>query len=338
MTTVTRRPALALALALCLPAARGIASDQACSATTSAAFDACLHAAEEDYLIGFGKCLNLSDTKTRKECLGDAATARDEARNLCVAQRKVRRSVCRALGEDRYDPEFVPARFDEDFTNPPHPNRFFPLAIGNRWEYGGAESVTVEVLNKTKRIDGVTCIVSNDRVTVDGELHEDTDDWFAQAKNGDVFYCGEAVKDFESFEADVPAEPELVSIQGSFKTGRDGDQPGLAFPGLLTRGRVYRQEFSLGTAEDMAEILSTSYAFGSDFELDRYVPQALAQFLCAGDCVVVKEYSPLAPGAIERKFYAPGIGLFLGVHLDTGEVVQLENCSFDARCAVLPIP
>jgi len=54
--------------------------------------------------------------------------------------------------------------------------------------------------------------------------------------------------------------------------------------------------------------------------------------------VVTKEFTPHTPDQIERKFYSPGIGLFLDMNLGTGEVVQLVNCNFDARCAALPAP
>ena len=54
--------------------------------------------------------------------------------------------------------------------------------------------------------EGVTCIVVNDVVSVDGVPLEDTDDWLAQRKDGTVDYCGESVQDFETFEGDDPME------------------------------------------------------------------------------------------------------------------------------------
>ena len=66
-------------------------------------------------------------------------------------------------------------------------------------------------------------LVVRDTVLIDSEEHEDALDWFAQAINGDVYYCGEEVKDYESFERDNPREPELIEIAGSFKQGRNGD-------------------------------------------------------------------------------------------------------------------
>jgi hypothetical protein len=41
---------------------------------------------------------------------------------------------------------------------------------------------------------------------------------------------------------------------------------------------------------------------------------------------------------VERKYYAAGIGFFLEVKPDTGEVVQLVGCNYDPRCARLPQP
>jgi hypothetical protein len=175
-------------------------------------------------------------------------------------------------------------------------------------------------------------------VTDKGKVIEDTFDWFAQARNGGVWYCGEEVKDYETNAGDRPALPELVSIDGSFKVGRDGAKPGAIFPPAPLVGQVYREEFSLGNAEDLAEVLTTSYAHGRTPELDRHVPWNLASRLCAGDCVVTNNYSPIEPGVFERKYYAPGIGLFLTIHIDTGERSQLVNCNVSPRCRGLPKP
>ena len=241
--------------------------------------------------------------------------------------------------KSRTEPDFDPALFESDFTNLANPNRYFPLGIGNRWQYrGGAESVTIEVRNETKLIEGVRCLVVRDQVTVNGSLVEDTDDWFAQAKDGDIYYCGEEVKDFETFDGDNPRRPELVSMEGSFKVGVDDSKPGIIFRWMPRKGEVYRQEFALGNAEDLAEVLSTTYAFGRDATLDQFVPRALAERLCLRDCVVTKEFSPFAPGEFERKYYAPGLGLILEVIRAPESVLQLVGCSFDPRCAALPAP
>jgi hypothetical protein len=315
------------------------AAGKFCSATTSAAFDACENAARDDLDTALGVCGNVSDHDARSQCIADAKDARHEAEQSCKDQRAARREVCHTLGEARYEPSFDPADFDADFEHLTHPNPYFPLAIGDQWTYASPGEVdTVRITSATKSISGVTCIVSHDVVTTDGDLSEDTDDWFAQAKNGDVFYCGEQAKQYESFDGDDPREPELVGIEGSFKAGRDGAQTGILFLAAPTVGALYRQEFDLGNAEDLGEVLSTTYAFGQSAELDQFVPQALAQLLCSGNCVVTRDFSPLEPDAVERKYYAPGIGDFLEVDLGTGAVTQLVDCNFDKRCAMLPTP
>jgi hypothetical protein len=308
--------------------------DEVCSETADLLFRSCGKEAEDDFLKAQAICLNVEDEE-QVECNADATAQRTENLQLCRAQLTARAAVCRVLGEEEYDPDFDPPLFDADFTHLTRPNPYFPLGIGYRWDYrGGTETVTRKVLNRTKLIDGVRCLVVNDRVTDDGALIEDTDDWYAHAKDGTVWYCGEEVKDFETFDGDNPSTPELVSIDGSFKVGRDGDKPGILFPASPTRGLVFRQEFSLNNAEDIVEILSTTYKFGRDPVLDQFVPRQLADRYCAnGNCVVTKDYTPLEPGVFERKYYARGIGRFLEINPGTRKVSQLVSCNFDSRCA-----
>ena len=94
---------------------------------------------------------------------------------------------------------------------------------------------------------------------------------------------------------------------------------------------------SLGNAEDVTEILSTTYSYGHDQALDEGVSTELAQRFCAGDCIVTRNYSLLEPGLFARKYYARGVGTILEVE-NTGEVVQLVSCNFDSRCNNLPMP
>lgn len=332
---------LVIVVALCsLLGSEIVLAQNFCSRTADAQSRACGHEATDDFHKARAICINVSDQTERNACLNEAQTERTDANQLCGEQRVARKDLCGELGEARYNPEFDPADFDSNFANLTNPNPYFPLGIGNQWVYeGGDETVTVEVLDKTKLIEGVSCIVVSDRGEEDGVLVEDTDDWFGQRKDGTVDYCGEISKNFELFEGDNPQEAELVDIDGSWKAGRDGAKSGTLFPGLPTVGAVYRQEWAPGDAEDAATVLSTNYSFGSNPQLDQHVPQNLALLLCPGNsCVVTGEFSPLSPGGFERKYYATGIGLFLEVHPDSGEIVQLVDCNFDPRCAVLPAP
>lgn len=83
-------------------------------------------------------------------------------------------------------------------------------------------------------------------------------------------------------------------------------------------------------------VLSTTYRHGDDPELDELVPEELANLLCDGDRVVTREGSALEPDVRERKYYAPGIGVFLEVDLTDEEINQLVECNFAAVCDSLP--
>lgn len=335
-----------LVLFLCgLGSTRASAAATYCSDTARALVRACGFDVQDNYWVAVAICTNEKDAADRSECLADAADTRSEENALCKEQLEGRLGACAALGEGRYDPEFEPRLFDRDFTHLTRPNRYFPLRIGNRWEYrttGGdttGESNTVEITRDTKRIDEVTCIVARDLVyDSDGNLKEATDDWFAQARDGTVWYCGEEVKNYEFFDGDMPQAPELVSIDGRFKADVEGAKAGIIFKARPVTGETYLEEFSLANAEDMAQVFSTTYSYGEDAELDRFVPRRLARLLCNHDCVVTENVSLLEPGVVERKYYAPGIGTFLETDPDSGEVTQLVSCNFDSRCGSLPRP
>jgi hypothetical protein len=277
----------------------------ACTRTAEVALKACQYEVQDDFWIAIGKCKNLSDPVAREECKQEAKRALKEARKLCAEQFEARRELCQALGEARFDPQIDPAMFVDpaEIGKTVAPNPYFPLIRGTTRIYrGGTETVTVTVTEDTKVILGVTVAVIRDIVEDNGEVVEDTKDWFAQDIHGNVWYFGEAVQDF--------ADGELVSIAGSFTAGVDGDKAGIIMKAAPKVGEVYRQEFSLGNAEDAAEVLSLT---GS-----AEVPAA-----SCSDCLVTKDFSPIAPDAIEHKYYKPGVGLILEVHPETGERMEL---------------
>jgi hypothetical protein len=310
-----------------------------CSTTASLMNTACGYESKDGFFVAKAKCTNVSNAAERSRCQAEAKQARTDAEDSCRAQYDARLAVCSMLGEGRYDPPFDPSSFDADFRNLSHPNPYFPLGIGHHWEYmGGDERATVDVLDATKLIAGVTCIVVRDLVYVGGQVKEATDDWFAAGRDGSTWYCGEEVKDYETFDGDRPRAPQLVKIDGTFKHGVDGDKAGVIMPAQPRVGQVYLEEFSLGNAEDVSEVLSTSYIWGENAELDRLVPRDLVQRLCNRDCVVTKNITAREPGLVARKYYARGIGFIVETKPDKGESLQLVACNFDPRCAGLPTP
>ncbi|MCL4232843.1 MAG: hypothetical protein KJ053_14790 [Dehalococcoidia bacterium] len=195
-----------------------------------------------------------------------------------------------------YRPAFDPSKFVTAVDNP-----YFPLKPGSRWVYeseDGSERVEVVVLAETRQVAGVTATVVRDTVTEDGELVEDTLDWYAQDSDGNVWYLGEDSKEYKDGK---PASPA-----GSWEAGINGALPGIIMRGAPRPGDAYRQEFLKGEAEDMAEVVST----GGKESVKAGAYQ---------DVLVTKEWTPLEPKVVEHKSYAPGIGLILEVKVAGGK-------------------
>jgi len=276
-------------------------NDAHCTQTAQAALKACGLGAEENTWIAIGNCDNVADPTERQACTQVANAALQGAMDECDEQFDAREEICVALGEDPYDPVIDPQDFVEGITNP-----FLPLAPGTTFVYqGGDEDITVVVTQETKVILGVTCVVVRDTVRRDGQVIEDTEDWYAQDKDGNVWYFGEGSQEFE--------DGKLVSLEGSWEAGVDNAKAGIIMKAAPQVGDVYRQEFLLGEAEDMAEVLS--------LEESTSVPAAF----CVNTCLVTKDFLPLDPGHIENKYYALGIGLILEINPDTGEQVELVS-------------
>ena len=214
----------------------------------------------------------------------------------------MREETCDKLGPAPYDPVIDPANFVAKIDNP-----FFPLVPGTTFIYEGQTSEGLmrdefAVTHNTRVIDGVTCVEVHDSVFTDGELTEDTLDWFAQDKDGNVWYFGENTAELE--------DGLISTIDGTFMAGVDGDKPGIVMKAHPAVGDFYRQEFSLGNAEDEAETLGLNASVT--------VPYGSFQH-----CLRSEETTPLEPDALEDKFYASGVGNVLTVDEDTGERCEL---------------
>jgi hypothetical protein len=200
-------------------------------------------------------------------------------------------------GSDAVD--LNPDDFVEQIDNP-----YWPMEPGNRWVYRGTdadgevERIEITVTNRKKDILGIQATVVRDVVsTEDGELIEDTFDWFAQDKDGTLWYLGENTTEYE--------DGKPVSKEGSWESGRDGAQPGVFLPGDPEVGMVFRQEYRKGEAEDHAKILS----------LDEQVEVATGRYQ---GVLMTKDYTPLQPEMLEHKFYAKGVGPVLLIGLSGG--------------------
>ena len=187
-------------------------------------------------------------------------------------------------------PHLDPARFSTTIDNP-----YLPFLPGTRMVYrergdDGRGREVVTVTRRTKLVEGVETVVVRDRAFVAGELVEDTRDWYAQDRRGNVWYFGENTKEYE--------DGKVVSTDGSWRAGRDGARAGIVMPADPRVGQSYYQEYAPGEALDQATVLRLD---GS-----RTVPYGSFD-----DLLVTKDFTELEPDVVERKFYAPGIGVVL---------------------------
>ncbi|HEX4667743.1 MAG TPA: hypothetical protein VH207_14195 [Chthoniobacterales bacterium] len=214
----------------------------------------------------------------------------------------MRQAACEKLGPAPYDPVIDPANFVTTIDNP-----YFPLPPGTTFTYLTPDQVNKDVFavtHNTRVIDGVTCVEVHDSVYADGVLTEDTLDWFAQDKEGNVWYFGENTAEFE--------DGLLATLEGSFMAGVNSDKPGIIMKAHPAVGDFYRQEFSLNNAEDFAQTIS----------LNASVTIPYGTFI---HCLKSLETTPLEPDARENKYYAPGVGNVLTVDLVTGERNELVS-------------
>ena len=165
------------------------------------------------------------------------------------------------------------------------------------WVYReGDQQVDVTVTDRTKRILGIDARVVHDIVAEEGDVVEDTFDWYAQDDAGNVWYLGEDTTEYDEGKS---------STAGSWEAGVNGAQPGVLLPAEPEVGMAYRQEYSAGEAEDAAAILS----------LDERVEVPFGSF---DHVLMTKDFTPLEPDVLEHKFYAKGVGPVLALALSGG--------------------
>jgi hypothetical protein len=192
-----------------------------------------------------------------------------------------------------------PADFSTIIDNP-----YWPMRPGSTWIYretdatGTKQRVVVTVTHRTKMIaNGIEARVVRDVVTEDGRPVEITHDWYAQDKDGNVWYLGEAVRNFEN--------GKLVDRAGSFEAGVDGAQPGIAMPADPEPGLAYRQEYYKDEAEDRAAVITVG---------EERVEVPFGYF--ADQVLMTRDLAATEPRTQELKFYVPRVGPVLSVHTD----------------------
>lgn len=257
--------------------------------------------AESDYWRRLAEIAN--ESGNHAALVREAREERDEALELSDEQFDARMRVVGVLGSGVYQPALSPGEF-----SPVVNHSYFPLVVGRTLVYEkhsgpDVERIEVSTLPGSKDINGYDCAIVHDVVYLNGVLHEDTHDWFAQRNDGSVWYFGEIAFNYDELG-------EVEDIEGSWRYGRDGAQPGVQMPANPQVGDAYRQEYLIGEAEDVADVLATGVT----------VTVPAGTF---ANCLVTRDASPLEPDALEHKYYAPGVGLVLELDPRSGERTEL---------------
>jgi hypothetical protein len=193
----------------------------------------------------------------------------------------------RSVFAEGYDPQINPAEFTTNITNP-----YFNLPTGKIFTYEaktqeGTEKIQIEILDETKVAMGVKTIVYWDRVWLDGALIENTKDYLAQDKEGNVWYFGEDVDNYE--------EGKLINHEGSWIAGINEAKPGIWIKAKHKVGDSYKQEYLAGEAEDMRDVVAVGIT----------VKTKLAKYT---DCIKFYDWTPLKPESKEHKYYCKEVG------------------------------
>jgi hypothetical protein len=194
-----------------------------------------------------------------------------------------------ALAEELppYNPVINPANFVSEITNP-----YFPLKPGTVFKFEGtrdgvARRDEMMVTAETKVIMGVTTMVVRDVASSDTEIVEKTVDWYAQDKDGNVWYFGEDTAEY--------ANGKVTTTDGTWMAGVDGALPGIIMQASPKVGEGYRQEYRPGVAEDYAKVIKTDATAGGPS--GKYT-----------GVVVTEDTDLLDTAKFEHKWFAPGVG------------------------------
>ncbi|MGD8324777.1 MAG: hypothetical protein PVF50_10475, partial [Gammaproteobacteria bacterium] len=291
-----------------------------CQNSAVSLYKACTFEIRDDLNSTEASCAHIADYAARKSCEALAEEAYDEGREACMAQVQSRFEVCGLLAEWRYDdpiadpliefidPNEVPSIYPRNPYVSVEAGRTLLLRGGEDFE----ERVVIHVTDEIREIQGVPCRIVWDIVMVgeeneEGELEyepvEVTQDWFAQSAAGDVYYCGEAVQDYE--------DGLVVSLDGAFEAGTDYAKGGLLTQANPMIGLTHRQEMAVGEAEDLVEYLESAAVPSQEEGGDN------PNVACAPTgCLKTFDFSTLDPESTEYKYYLPGTGFVLAVALE----------------------
>lgn len=143
------------------------------------------------------------------------------------------------------------------------------------------------LLDKTEVVAGVPVTVVEVKDFEDDELVERTLDYYAQHRDGTVWYFGERIDDYEG--------GKVVGHHGQWIAGEDGAQAGVFMPADPKMGQEFEQERAPGVAEDQSKVLAVGLG----------VTTPAGSFT---NCIKTEDLAPIEK-VVEFKYYCPGYGL-----------------------------
>jgi len=188
-----------------------------------------------------------------------------------------------------------PADFSTNLTNP-----LFPLSTLGPKVFEGQDTdpdtgevvdarLESAVLGKTRKVAGVEVLVLQEDVFANGQLVERALDYFAQHRDGSVYYFGETVDNYEN--------GKVVNHDGSWLAGKNGAEPGIVMPAHPFVGQTFNQENAPGVAQDQSKVVA----------LNERVRTPAGRFT---GCAKLEDTNPLeSPPTSEFKWYCPSVGL-----------------------------
>ena len=176
-----------------------------------------------------------------------------------------------------------PNNFGIEINNPWH-----PLIPGTVMTYEGTKDdrpakQVVTVTSKTKTINGVKCVVVEDIMSLAGKPADRTMGYYAQDKDGNVWYFGEDVQELDP-------KGNVTKTEG-WHAGVDGAAPVIVMEAQPAKGHTLINEYTNDHAQVVSVAKPVKVPFGS-----------------YKDALLVKEWTPDEPDTLTNKYYVKDIG------------------------------
>jgi hypothetical protein len=189
-------------------------------------------------------------------------------------------------------------------------NRWLPLKPGTQWVRQGfvnvgtrrlPHQVVTTVTDVSKQVDGVRTVAVVDQDTNGGQIAEQSIDWVAEDKQGNVWYLGSYTESYEG--------GQFVTASDAWLAGVNGAKPGILMQADPQTGTPpYSEDTVPGIESVTARVAKTGQS--------QCVP-----FKCYKDALVIQEGG-------EYKYFAPAAGQIKTQPQASGgrqEIEQLVN-------------